>query len=249
MRLLSLLLLGLLAAVSPCSAQAPASAAAAQSVSDMPQWLVDFSNLPRLEREEYLRSFAKAKQAYQQGQWVICIGHLADCEMIFRGNPNVWNLRACCLMEQKFFPEAAEELKRVRKAIPNDPVTTMNLANLQIAQKQYQESINTLRELRNMLPYGSPQELLNVLTFRELLCHVMLGQEQNARELIKDLTPISDTPLYYYSQAVFALAQGNKIEASRNLRVVASIFANGSQLVPYQRAMELSGIADMATGQ
>ena len=77
---------------------------------DMPEWLIEFSNLPGKQREQYLQNFSKAKLAYQKGEWVVCYSALADCEMIFKDNPNVWNLRACCLMEQKFLDEAAAEL-------------------------------------------------------------------------------------------------------------------------------------------
>ena len=227
-----------------CALLPPAPAQQVSPEAELPQWLVDFSNLPRNDRELYLRSFNNAKLAYQQGQWVACIGYLADCEMIFRGNPNVWNLRACCLMEQKYLEEAAEELEKVRKVLPNDPVTAMNLANIRMARGQYEESISTLRELRRMLPYETPQELLYVLDFRQFLCHIMLGQEAEARELVKDLSPISDTPLYYYSQAVFALTRGDRVEAARLLRVANSIFAKGNITVPYQRALELSGVTN-----
>lgn len=239
-----ILMLALVSLVTVSSAQEAPLRQQENTVEQLPQWLIDFSNLPRNDREQYLRAFNNAKQAYQQGQWVACIGYLADCEMIFRGNPNVWNLRACCLMEQKFFDEAAAELERVRKALPNDPVTAMNLANMHMARGRYKESISTLNELRDMLPFETPKELLHVLDFRELLCHVMLGQEAEARKLVSGLSPISDTPLYYYSQAVFALAANNRIEASRNLRVANSIFSKGNITVPYQRALELSGITN-----
>lgn len=243
MRILLLLGAILLMPITQAQSEAAAGAAGKQTES-IPGWLMDFSNLPRNDREQYLRAFNNAKQAYQRGQWVACVGYLADCEMIFRGNPNVWNLRACCLMEQKFYDDAAVDLERAHKALPHDPVTTMNLANMHMARGHYQQSIDTLQELRDMLPYDTAQELLHVLDFRELLCRVLLGQEKEARELVKEVTPISDTPLYYYSQAVFALADGNRIEASRNLRVVGSIFSKNNATVPYQRAMELSGIAE-----
>lgn len=232
-------------ALLPCTAQEE-PLPAAPPAQQLPDWLIEFSNLPRLEREQYLRAFNNAKRAYQQGQWVACIGYLADCEMIFRGNPNVWNLRACCLMEQKYFDEAAAELERVRKVLPNDPVTAMNLANMHLARGRYAESITTIHELRNLLPYETPKELLYVLDFRELICHVMLGQRKEADALVAGLSPISDTPLYYYSQAVFALAEGNRMEAARHLRTAGSIFSKGSIIVPFQRALELSGIADKA---
>lgn len=243
LKLLLLLVAGILLPIAQAQHQAPAGASGKQAES-VPDWLIEFSNLPRNDRETYLRAFNKAKQAYQLGQWVACIGYLADCEMIFRGNPNIWNLRACCLMEQKYYDDAAVDLERAHKALPRDPVTTMNLANMYMARGHYQKSIDTLQQLRDMLPYDSATELLHVLDFRELLCRILLGQEKEARELVKELSPISDTPLYYYSQAVFALAAGNKIEASRNLRVAGSIFSKNNATVPYQRAMELSDIAN-----
>ncbi len=238
MRFLPTLILALLALLPVSQAQQTSS------VEDLPQWLVDFSNLPRNDREQYLRAFNNAKRAYQQGQWVACIGYLADCEMIFRGNPNVWNLRACCLMEQKYLDEAAEEMEKASKALPNDPVTAMNLANIRMARGQYEESIQTLHELREMLPYETPQELLNVLTFREFLCRIMLNEEAEARELVKEFTQMSDTPLYYYSQSVLALSRGDRVEAARLLRVGNNIFAKGNVTVPYRRAMELSGVTN-----
>lgn len=244
MRAALLILLAALCAQLPAQAQEAPLPQANRTVEKLPQWLVDFSNLDRNDRERYLRAFQNAKTTYQQGQWVACIGYLADCEMIFKGNPNVWNLRACCLMEQKFFEDAAEELKRVRKALPHDPVTVMNLANLYMAQGLYQQSIDTIHELRDMLPFETPKDLLYVLDFRELLCLAMQGNIEEARALVKGLTPVSDTPLYYYSQVVFALASGDHMEASRNLRVVNSIFSKGNALVPYQRALELSGITE-----
>lgn len=245
MRSAHLFLLLSVFALQPCTQAQEAPVQNEDStMKQVPQWLEDFSNLPRNDREQYLRAFTNAKIAYQKGQWVACVGYLADCEMIFRGNPNVWNLRACCLMEQKFYDDAAADLEKAHKALPKDPVTTMNLANMQMARAQYEESIATLKKLRSMLPYDTAAELLYVLDFRELLCLVMLNRNQEARELVKSLSPISDTPLYYYSQAVFALAEGNRIEASRNLRIAGSIFSKNNAAVPYQRAMELSGIAN-----
>ncbi len=237
------LLLAVMPLVAPCSAQEPP--VKSPDITTVPEWLVNFSNLPREEREQYLRAFNNAKRAYQQGQWVACIGFLADCEILFSENPNVWNLRACCLMEQKFFDEAAEELERAIKVLPADPVTALNLANMHMIRGRYAESIAVLDNLQAKLPYDSPRELLDVLVFRSVLCHVLMGQESEAKALVAHLSAISDTPLYYYSQAVFALVRKDRLEASRCLRVASSIFSKGNALVPYQRALELSGIANM----
>lgn len=233
----------------PCQAQAPSGAAQSADFQHLPDWLITFSNLAREDRAVYLELFNEAKAAYAQGEWVTCITRLADCELIFEGNPNVWNLRACCLMEQKYFNEAEVELQRALQAAPQDPVTIMNVANLQLAQGKYRESLQTLAKLRSDLPDETSQELLYVLDFRALLCHLMLGQPEKARELVKDLNPMSDTPLYYYSKAAFAMAEGNRIEAARNLQIVRRIYAKGSAAEPYQRSLNLSALPDkLSTG-
>lgn len=244
----SFLLIALLSTAAVTTAQESLSATHREELTtmDMPQWLVDFSNLPRDDREQYLRAFNNAKRAYQQGQWVACYGFLADCEMIFNQNPNVWNLRACCLMEQKYLDEAAAELEKVRKVLPNDPVTVLNLANLHLATGKHEESIEVIDNLLPRLPENAPAELRNVLIYRKVLSLVLLNRTEDAREVVKHLTALSDTPLYYYSQAAFALAEGNKMGASRYLRIAHNIYSKGNSTVPYQRALELSQLGSTA---
>lgn len=213
---------------------------------DMPEWLIEFSNLPGKQREQYLQNFSKAKLAYQKGEWVVCYSALADCEMIFKGNPNVWNLRACCLMEQKFLDEAAAELEKARRALPHDPVTELNVANLHLASGRYKESLEIIDSLMPGLQDTSPAELIDVLIFRKVLALVLMNRIDEAEKLVRHLNALSDTPLYYYSRAAICMAEGRKPEALRSLRVVQSIFAKGNSLIPYQRAFELSRLAESA---
>lgn len=224
------------------TAQQPPLPAEQEQPASLPQWLVDFSNIKRELREAYLINFNRAKLAYLQGEWISCITLLAECEMVFKGNPNIWNLRACCLMEQKLFDEAAAELDRASQALPHDPVTTMNRANLQLARGQYEPCLTTLTQLRSSLPCDTPEELLHVLTFRQLLCLILLDREPEARKLVEGLSPVADTPLYYYSQAAFAAARNDRAVYARSIRVANAIFANNHAAVPYQRALIASGI-------
>lgn len=211
-------------------------------VRQIPRWLMEFSNLPRETRSRYINTFNQAKQAYRDGRWVDCIALLVECEVIQRGNPGVWNLRASCLMEQKYFDEAAVELERVLQQEPDNQVALMNLANMHMACGRYTESLRLLAELKEMLPYETAEEILNVLNFRALLCHLMQGQESRARALVQHLTPMSDTPLYYYSRAAFALAQNDISTADYCQRVASQIFAGNHATEPYRRALELSGL-------
>ena len=242
---LILLLLGSTMMLTPvCTAQAPIPQnPEEQEMQEIPQWLADFSNLPTDKREQYLTHFNRAKYAYHQGQWIDCIAQLAECEIIVRGNPNVWNLRASCLLEQKYFKEAEEELRKVLKVMPHDPVTLMNMANVHMACKRYKESLSIIIPLReDLYLQHAADELLYVLDYRALLCHLLQGNKEKAMASATSVSPMADTPLYYYAKASIALKEGKRSDAVHYLSVVERIFANNRACIPYQRALELSGL-------
>ncbi len=215
------------------------------ALEEMPAWLISFSNLPKEKREEYVTRLNQAKQAYHAGKWVDCIAYLAECELIMTGNPNIWNLRASCLMEQKYFEEAEAELNRVLAAMPGDQVALMNQANLFMATGRYTQSLQILNSLRDALPLDADAELHNVLAFRAMLCYLMLGQEKEAKEQMKHVSAMSDTPLYHFGKGACALSRGDRQEASRQIHLAEMIFANNKAYIPYQRSLALSGILNI----
>jgi tetratricopeptide (TPR) repeat protein len=131
----------------------------------------------------------------------------------------------------------------VLKVMPNDSVAVMNQANLYLATGRYTESIAVIDRLLQELPPDTPNELTDVLTYRKVLALVLLDKTPEAKKLVAHLNAFSDTPLYYYSQAAFYLAEDKKVEAARSLRSVGKIFAKSASLASYQRALELSRLA------
>ncbi len=244
---LTLLLAGLLISPLPLVAQEEAAGQSAeeQTMENLPQWLIDFSNLPTETREQYVAHFNLAKQAYHKGEWVECIAQLAACEVILRGNPSIWNLRASCLLEQKYFAEAEAEIKRVLEVQPNDPVTIMNLANVHMACGRYAESLAIVTRLReDLYLMHKEDELLYALDYRALLCHLMLGNMAEAKAIAASVSPVADTPLYHYAKAAIALVEGKRSVAAHNLNLAKLIFANNQAYVPYERSLKLSGLPE-----
>lgn len=239
--LIGLLLLGTLAGT-PVAAQA--SNSTATSINELPGWLIDFSNLPKETQQEYIAAFQAAKAEYAAGNWIICCAYLNECEFIFRGNPHVWNLRATCLIEQKNLDEAEEMLNKARRELPHDETTIMNLANLYMAREEYALCIDTLSSILQTLNERASAELLNVLVFRIYLCRLMLGQQQQAADMVKHLNPLSDTPLYYFSQAALHISKGNRKQATEDINAASAIFSQNNAILPYIRSIRSSGIED-----
>lgn len=212
---------------------------AAQQEEQIPDWLARLSNFPREKREEYISHFARAKAALAQGNWVDCDAELTSCEFIFNENPNIHNLRVVCYIEQKRLEAATEEMEKARTLLPNDATTLVNLASLHMAKKDYRACI---KEMTDVLedPHHTDdisQQVRDILIFRVFLCHLMLGEMTQAEEWVRDLSPISDTPLYYYSRAAICLYLRDTAGAQRDLQSAANIFGKNNLAVPYQRAL------------
>ncbi len=230
-----------------CGLAAAQSDAPAQQVQlqDLPAWLLKFSNLTQEEKNTYIQTFREAKADYIRGEWVSCEMRLNSCELIFHGNPNIWNLRCSVLIEQGRAAEAAAELARARAELPRDGVTLLNIANLHILKKEYAVGIEHIAEILETIPY-SEEELRDSLLFRAFLCHLLLGQEDAARAMVKDKGPLDDTPLYYYSQASLHLLKGDRKSAMADINTAAHIFAKLGTTITYQRALNLSGLIEQS---
>lgn len=203
----------------------------------VPEWLAQLSNLPRDRRDEYIAHFAQAKAALAAGNWVDCDAELTSCEFIFNKNPNVHNLRVVCYIEQKRLDAATEELEKARALLPDDATTLVNAASLHMAKKAYRTCIREMTDVLETPSYNISQEVRDILTFRVFLCHLMLGEVSQAEEWVSELSPISDTPLFYYSRAAVCLYLRDAHGAQRDLQSAANIFSEGGLLVPYQRAL------------
>lgn len=217
---------------------APAATARANAApASIPEWLAALSNLPADKRAEYISSFTLAKQYIAQGNWVACDAELTTCEFIFPHNPNVWNLRVMCYIEQKRLEEASEEMKKAQAALPEDPTTLINQASLHMAKGEYHECIRETGDILSSLSIPLTQDIRDILTFRIFLCHLLQGEVTEALDSVANVSPLSDTPLYYYSRAAVCSLDRDEEGAVNNLSAATRIFYNApSMLTPYQRA-------------
>ena len=207
-------------------------------------WLVALSNLPREERARYLAEFASAKESFRAGRWVICFTTLQGCEMIFNKNPHVWSLMAGCLIEQQQFDEAEVYVEKVEKVLPGDSVNAVNRSRVYMGRGEYARCIETVDKLISTLPGVYDGEVINVLTYRQVLCHLLLGQRDEAVARVSHLSAMDDTPLFYYSRVAIALFDGDLRGARRDLSAVRQVFANNKAYVSYERALTQPGLVD-----
>ena len=99
-------------------------------------------------------------------------------------------------------------------------------------------------ELIDEIQYRDMMQLTRSLTFRKFLCLVMMERMDEAKALVSEIGPMDDSPLYYYSQAVFAYLKGDRQGALRELNVADSIYRSTGYISGYKQALEYSGVIE-----
>ncbi len=231
------------------AAEEPATAAAPDQLSEeelakLPPWQAAFERLPINKRRAFASCFISAKIAYAAQQWSTCLSHLNDCDLIYNGSPNVWNLRSCALLANQEPEKAEESINRSLELNPDDNVALMCQAERFMLLRDFRSSLAPLERLRRLHPEAEDRTLHDTFTFQQLLCHLMLRQEMEARALVADCTPLTDSPLYYYSQAAFCIYAGDSQGALEPLRACTAIYGSEGICANYRKWMERSGLAD-----
>ncbi len=220
-----------------------------EELAKLPPWEANFMRLSLEHRLAFATAFTKAKAAYAAEQWANCLALLTDCELIYSGSPNVWNLRSCALLASDAPNEAEPSIKRSLELNPEDNVALMCLSEMLMLRQDYQNSIPVLEKLRHIHLSEENRILHDAFAFHQLLCHLMLGQEMEARALVADYTPLTDSPLYYFAQAAFCVYRGDSEAALEPLRAATTIYGNGGATASYRKWMSKSGLARKYAGK
>lgn len=213
--------------------------------SGVPQWVIELSNLSEDERTAYLQAFQAAKVAYASNRLAVCESLLNTCELYFTRNPNVWLLRSSVCIQRGQYDQAQTYIEQARQADIDPHVVLLNLSLLHMAQGDYKAALSETNELLRELPdsaknFGTRRSL----TYRKFLCLIMMERTEEAKELVADISPIDDSPLYYYSQAALFMHQGNPTAAARELNTADAIFARDGHLPGYKQNLSLCGLRE-----
>lgn len=214
-------------------------------IDEIPNWVNELSNLPADKRQQYVNQFSAAKWAYSKGALEMCHECLDACEAIYAKNPNVWNLRASAYIASKSFEAAEIWLKKVREIAPDDLVANLNYSLLYLGTGQYEKCMEECDILLDDIEYKESLEpLSHSLLFRKFICLVMLKRVDEAKALVKNVTPLTFTPLYYYSQAVLAMVEQDPERALKEITAGDRIYSKDPYLLTYKQAIQFTGILE-----
>lgn len=211
----------------------------------VPQWVIELSNLSEADRTEYLRNFQAAKVAYATNRPILCTTHLNTCEAYFDGNPNVWLLRAGVCILQKKYDDAEKFIAEAETVDTDNDVIRVTRSCLQLAKGEYRKALeNTEAVLYNMEYTDDTLAMRHSLMYRKFLCLLMMDDVDGARKTVADVSPLDDSPLYYYSQAALHMLAGDPSAATCDLNTADAIFARDTNLTGYKQNLILSGLRE-----
>lgn len=205
-------------------------------------WVRELSAIDSRLRAKYISYIMLAKSNFQQEQWVECLSCLNAAEAIFKGNPNVINLKGACHTELACYDDAARELAEALRLMPGDPATMMNLTTLDMKQGNWKACDERLRAMLANLPQGTGPELVDILRFRRYVALLKLGKGDEAQQLAALADPLADSPYYYCTLSAKAYAAGDADTGNQNMATATRIYNNTPVLRSYRKALIDSGL-------
>jgi len=152
-----------------------------------------------------------------QGDLDASIRHYETCLREWKQNPGIWRAYADVLAQKRDFRAAGRAIEKSLALSPDNVDSLQFLADLQFQQGLIPDAHKTLAKASELAPERKDLPLRDSLWFLE---------EGNLRESMaraqEVLEKFPDDPLGVWIRASIALRRGNREEARRDLRFVAS---------------------------
>ena len=217
-----------------------------------PQWLKEFSNLPKEKRQKYIEYFNAAEQLLQQKRIIECLLVTNELEDIFDKNPGLYNVKGSCYVEHKNYPKAQEFFLKAHEMDPQNPSVRFNLGEVYFISKQYDLSRKEFSKISQELDAlvaktDIPEEqkpnlaIRSLVDFKLYLIALALKDEKAALALEGKYSAMDDTPYSLCIEAVKSFRKKDITEAERKLQSAHSIYQKSGSFESFRDALTESG--------
>jgi tetratricopeptide (TPR) repeat protein len=131
------------------------------------------------------------------------------------------DLRGCILMEQKKLDDALAAFRAAHAADPALFAPRLHIGDALLRQQKWEEA---------RVAYDAVMRETNILISHEklrfgvLITHLGAGDKAGGQPAFERVTFPTETAAYYYAQAAWAFANGNKRDGEKWMRTAADIF-------------------------
>lgn len=159
-----------------------------------------------------------ATQDYEAENYQGALDRLATLQGSAAQDLSVLNLRGAVLTKSGDYEGARKVFQGILATDPNYFPAAFNLAEVQFMAGDAAAALESFRAIRLRDPRNE------LVLFKIILCHLTLGQEEEARKLAEVLIPAGSTPAWYYAQAALARKAGDRRAEARNIDAAQAIY-------------------------
>ncbi len=159
-----------------------------------------------------------ATQDYEAGNYQAALDRLGRLEGPAAQDLSVVNLRGAVLTKTGDYDGARNIFRSILTADPAYFPAAFNLAEVQFTSGDIAGALESFRAIRTRDPRNE------LVLFKVILCHLALGQVEEARKLSEVLIPAGSTPAWYYAQAALARKEGDPRREEKNVTAARAIF-------------------------
>jgi tetratricopeptide (TPR) repeat protein len=162
-----------------------------------------------------------ARQSYVRGKFDEALATLDRSDKSSGATMESLDLRGCIYLEQGKFDDATKAFESAHAANYNAFAPRIHLADVLLRQKKFAEARNEYEKLLDLIKSPMWPEYLR---FGVLLTYLGEHDETAARRAFATIIFPTETPAYYYAQAVWSFAHGKKSDALKWIGTAKKIF-------------------------
>ena len=173
---------------------------------------------PLLMQRRLALVLRQSTQHYEAGEYQAALDRLAALQGPAGQDLSVLNLRGAVMTKLGQHDEAAGLFRSILATDPNYFPAAFNLGEVEFLRGDYAGALEVFQGMRRR------DQRNELVRFKVFLCHLLLGQEEDAQKMAKGLIPAGSTPAWYYAQAMIARKTGDEKAAKKHLAVARAIY-------------------------
>lgn len=146
----------------------------------------------------------------------------------------LYNLKGAVFTKMREFGQSREAFQAAVELDPESFHPQFNIAELEFVEKNWVAAEKAFSALVDRYGNKAPGERLEIeltterlMQFKVVICLLMQGREEDAKEVLSRFNYLEDNPAYYYGNAAVQFALGNKEEAQSWLESAKRIYDPG----------------------
>jgi tetratricopeptide (TPR) repeat protein len=217
--------------------------------------IVGFGSLPLFSQESkpatatfneaFSKAYAEAIGAFNRNEFEACLAKLEEADKAQPGLRDTNNLRGAVFYRLKRLDEAAVIFKQLLETDPKDPISSFNLGEVYLLQKNFAES------KKMYLKYlEAPDNKENALgRYKVFLCDVMLENKSEVQKTLNSLRPTISNPFYYFANAAVLYKTGDTEKGRGYVQSAYSIYPQGLSTLFAESFVGLGWLTQEEVGQ